>query len=203
MDDNSSVQPGAAPLGILETVRAFQAGDAEAFEAVCPQIWRGVYARACKMGLDPIEGEDIAQKVLVRIYLYAAKAEFSSKGRLWSWIYTITAREIYKDWGRKRPELISEEGLRALFAAQIDDSTEDPAIASVAGEAVEDVGECIERLEESQRLCLTGPLAGELTFRQAAAVHGLSLGQFKHRYEKALDSVRNCMKSKGHEIQQK
>ena len=68
-------------------------------------------------------------------------------------------------------------------------------------EIVADVGECIERLEESQRLCLLGPLAGELTFRQAAAIHNLSLGQFKHRYEKAIAKVRDCMKSKGHKIE--
>ena len=202
MDDDISVSPGAAPLSILEAIRAFQAGDAEAFEEVCPQIWRKVYARACRMGLDPVESEDIAQKVLVRIYLHAAKAEFSSKGRLWSWIYTITAREIYKCWGRKRPELVPEEGFQKILADQITSSSEDPAAISVAGELVDDVGECIGRLEELQRLYLLGPLVSNLTFRQAAAVHDISLGQFKHRYEKAMDSVRNCMKSKGHEIQQ-
>ena len=202
MDDNSSVTFDDSPLGVLEAIRAFQAGDGEAFESVCPQIWRAVYVRACKMGLDPEESEDIAQKVLVRVYLHASKAEFTGKGRLWSWIYTIAAREIYKDWGRKRPELVSEEGLQALLAVQITDSTEDPAVVSMASEILEDAGECIGRLEENQRLYLLGHLVGELTFRQAADIHDLSLGQFKHRYEKAIDSVRNCMKSKGHAIQQ-
>ncbi len=72
----------------------------------------------------------------------------------------------------------------------------------MASEILEDAGECIGRLEENQRLYLLGHLVGELTFRQAADIHDLSLGQFKHRYEKAIDSVRNCMKSKGHAIQQ-
>lgn len=201
MDKNNSISFDGDPLGMLEAMHAFQAGDAGAFESICPQMRRAVYARACKMGLDPDQSDDIAQRVLVRVYLYAAKAEFATKGRLWSWIYTITTREIYKDWRRKRPEFISEEGLRALFASRTADPSGDPAAASVAGEVIEDVGECIGRLEETQRLCLLGPLAGDLTFRQAAAVHGLSLGQFKHRYEKAMGSVRDCMKSKGHEIQ--
>ena len=203
MDDNSSVPFDDTPLSMLEAIQAFQSGDKEAFESVCPQIWRAVYVRAGKMGLDPEESEDIAQKVLVRIYLYAPKAEFTGKGRLWSWVYTITSREIYKHWGRRRPELVPEEGVRALLRDQPADPAEDPAVASVASEVVADVGECIGRLEESERLCLLGPLVGELTFRQAAAIHGLSLGQFKHRYEKAIAMVRNCMKSKGHEIQQK
>jgi RNA polymerase sigma factor (sigma-70 family) len=203
MDKNSSVPFDNAPLGMLEAIHAFQSGDVEAFESVCPQIQHAAYVRACKMGLDPEESEDIAQKVLVRVYLHASKAEFTGKGRLWSWIYTITAREIYKYWGRKRPELVSEEALQALFADRFTDSTEDPAAVYVASEVVEDVGECIGRLEESQRLCLLGPLAGELTFRQAAAIHNLSLGQFKHRYEKAIAKVRDCMKSKGHEIEKK
>jgi RNA polymerase sigma factor (sigma-70 family) len=203
MDENSSVQFDDTPLGMLEAIQAFQSGDGDAFESVCPQIWRAVCVRACKMGLDLEESEDIAQKVLVRVYLNASKAEFTSKGRLWSWIYTITAREIYKYWGRKRPEFVSEEALQILFADQLADSTEDPAVVSVASEIVEDVGECIGRLEESHRLCLLGPLAGDLTFRQAADIHNLSLGQFKHRYEKALAKVRDCMKSKGHEIERK
>ena len=201
MDDNNSVQPGAASLGMLEAIQAFQSGDGDAFESACPQIWRAVYVRACKMGLDPEESEDIAQKVLVRVYLYASKAEFTSKGRLWSWIYTITVREIYKYWGRKRPEFVSEEALQVLFDDRLADSAEDPAVISVASEIVEDVEECIGRLDEKQRLCLLGPLVSEFTFRQAAAIHDLSLGQFKHRYEKALARVRDCMKSKGHEIE--
>ena len=182
-------------------MRAFQTGDQEAFNLICPPIWRAVYVRAGKMGLDPDESEDIAQKVLVRVYLYAPRAEFGSKGQLWSWIYTIASREIYKHWKRKRPEIVSEDVLEVLYHEQPTDPSHDPAVISAEDETLRDAGECIGRLEDAERLCLLGPLVGGLTFRQAAAVHGLSLGQLKHRYEKAMDKVRDCMRSKGHDIQ--
>jgi RNA polymerase sigma factor (sigma-70 family) len=151
------------------------------------------------MGLRADEAEEIAQKVLVRVFLYCSKTEFHHVAQVWAWVYTITVREVYKHWRRRRPELVSEEGLESLQRQAVT-TDDDPATAATAAEALRAVDECIGRLGEAERLYLLGPLVQGLTFRQAAALHGLTLGQFKHRYEQALEAVRACMESKGHDL---
>ncbi len=175
-------------------------GDRAAFDVLYPTIWRRVYQRAAKMGLRGEECEDVAQKVLVRVYLYAARAEFDRKEKVWAWVYTIATREVYKHWKRKRPELVSEEGLN-LLESQATGPSADPATHAVEAEVLSGVDDCIGRLIDADRLYLLGPLVQGLTFRQAAAAHGLTLGQFKHRYTRALEAVRDCMKAKGHDLQ--
>ncbi len=188
------------PKKLLSSMRMFQQGRKSIFDSIYGEIQAPVCRRIQKMGVRGDDCEEITQQVLVRIYMYASKAKFKTISHLWAWIYTITAREIYKHWKKKRPELISKEGLAFLHDQQTD-PVNNPLQLAVSDEAVKDVGECIGRLEEDARLHLLGPLAQEISFRQAAAIHGLSLGQFKHRYEKALTAVRKCMESKGHEIE--
>ena len=67
---------------------AFQQGHRDAFDALYQAIWSPVCLRAARMGLRAEESEEITQKVLVRIFLYCAKAEFRSTAQIWSWVYT-------------------------------------------------------------------------------------------------------------------
>ena len=185
---------------ILHAVQAFQEGDAAAFDTIHRIAWPAVYNRARKMGLPHDEAEDIAQKVTVRVYLKAPEAEFVSRQQLWAWIFTIATREVYKAWQVRRPELFGDDVLAALTNLPTESSS-DPSTAAVSGEELRDVAECLSRLDEPQRLVLGAVLVMNLTFRQAAAVCGKTLGQFKHRYELALRRVRECMKRKGHDVE--
>ena len=87
-----------------------------------------------------------------------------------------------------------------FWGSQPTAAQDDPAAVAAGSEAVADAGDCVARLAPDERLSLLGPLLHGLTFRAAAALHGLSLGQFKHRYETALERVRECMKRKGHDF---
>lgn len=201
MPQGSDNSPGnSISSDLLSVMLVFQQGQKSVFDDIDGKIRGPVSLRIRKMGLRGNDCDDITQQVLVRIYLYAPKARFKTLSHLWAWIYTIAAREIYKHWKKKRPELISDEGL-ALLHNQQTDPVSNPLQIVASDEAVGDVGECVERLEEDARLHLLGPLAQELSFRQAAAIHGMTLGQFKHRYEKALAAVRKCMEAKGYDIE--
>jgi len=184
---------------LLESMWAFQQGDGAAFNVLYAGMWTSVYGRARKMGLRPDEADEIAQKVMVRVYLYAGRAQIDSNKRLWGWVYTIATREVYKQWKRRRPELIADEDLEHLGSLQVT-AGDDPATSAVETETLRDVEQCLDRLDEADRLYVLGPLVHGLTFRQAAALHGLTLGQFKHRYESALAAVRECMRGKGHDF---
>jgi RNA polymerase sigma factor (sigma-70 family) len=194
-----ATRPMPSNPDLLSAAKAFQQGDRAGFDALYQGLWPAVRARALRMGVSAEEADDLAQKVLVRVYLYAPRAEFATAAQLWAWAYRIATREVYKHWGRRRPGLIDEEAVGAL-TLQLGPAEPDPADQAQKDEALRDVGRCVGLLEEAAKLYLLGPLAGGLTFRQAAAVHGMSLGQFKHRYEKALAAVRDCLRRKGHEV---
>ena len=185
---------------LLIVVQRFQQGEKKCFDEIYSELSGPIKNRAVKMGLNVVEGEDITQKVLVRVYLYAEKATFESGPQFWAWVFKITSREIIKHWQSRRPEL----GLADLaddWPGPTAESGEiDPSISAAATEVNADVHDCISRLSEAARLHLLGPLVEGLTFRDAAKSHKLTLGQYKHRYEQALHQVRDCMKSKGHDL---
>lgn len=198
-DEQRASRDGPCPGDLLAGVRAFQQGQQGSFERLYARLWPSVALRARRMGLDAHQAEEIAQRVLVRVYLYVGRARFDRPAQVWAWVYTIAAREVYKLWRKRRPDLVSDEVLEA-WAAEAGDRSAGPAAAAASAEAVEHVQQCIADLDEARRMVLLGVLAGELTFRQAARAGGLTLGQFKHRYEKALAEVRDCMRAKGHDV---
>ena len=182
---------------LLAAVEAFSRGDARSFDLIYSTLWLPVYRRIACMGIDESDAQDIAQKALVRVYLHAAQAKFPDAARFWAWVYTIATREVYKHWKRRCPELVSEEALALLDGQPA--TTPDPAEAAEHAQPLAAVGQCMAALPEEERLFLLGVLTQGLTFRQAAALHGMTLGQFKHRYERAMDSVRRCLAGKGYE----
>ena len=184
----------------MTLMQAFQGGRRESFDPLYELLWPPVVRRARRLGLDTHTAEEIAQKVLVRVYLYAGRASFGRPGQIWAWVYTIATREVYKSWRRKRPDVVSGEALE-VWASTAADTSPPPSAAAASAEALEAVDQCIASLDEAGRMVLLGVLVGDLTFRQAAKAHGLTLGQFKHRYEKALALVRRCMQSKGHDLE--
>jgi len=187
---------GEAASFLLGAMRAFQGGEASAFDTVYGGLWGPVSRRALKMGLGEDEAGEIAQKVLVRVYLHAGSARFPDTKRLWAWVYTITAREVYKHWAKKRPALLREEAIAAL-EAQPAGSEEDPSRRAAGAEEKAAVGDCLSRLPADERLPVVGTILQGLPFRAAAELHGLTLGQFKHRYEKAIQKLRDCLRGKG------
>jgi RNA polymerase sigma factor (sigma-70 family) len=185
---------------LLAAVRAFQRGQQGGFDPLYRQLWGPVALRASRMGLGPHEAEEIAQRTLVRVYLYAARASFDRPEQIWGWVYTIASREVYKLWRKKRPDVVAPEALEAWASVAADPSAS-PAAAAASAEAVADIRRCLAELDEADRMVILGVLVGGLTFRGAARAHGLSLGQFKHRYERTLRKVRQCMRAKGHDVE--
>ena len=194
-------QAGSARHGgeVLAIARAFQRGERGSFDRLYERLWGPVALRASRMGLGAHEAEEIAQRTLVRVYLYAARASFDRPQQLWAWVYTIATREVYKLWRKRRPDVVAGEALE-VWASMAADASPGPPDVAEADEALADVEQCVSALDEAGRMVLLGILVGGLTFRQAAKAHGLSLGQLKHRYEKALGKVREGMRAKGHDV---
>ena len=185
--------------GLLSTVRAFQQGRRGEFDRLYAALWGPLVVRASRMGLGSDESEEIAQRTLVRVYRYAAAASFGRVQQFWAWVYTIARREVYKLWRKQRPEAVREEAA-GLWGPEAADPATGPADAAAMAEAVRDARACTLDLEDSERAILLGVVSGGLTFRRAARTLGLTLGQFKHRYECALRKVRCGMRARGHDV---
>ena len=196
---SGDVGPDGQHDELLSIVRAFQRGDRGSFDRLYERLWGPIALRASRMGLGRDECEETAQKVLVRVYLYASTASFDATAKVWAWVYAIATREVYKLWRKRRPESISPEALEA-WAGKSTDPSDGPPAAAASAETIEHVQQCLSKLEPDERRALLGVLLGQLTFRQAAEEEDLRLGQFKHRYVKALDKVRRCMRVKGHDV---
>src|SRR5258707_12621919 len=59
-------EPRSSSLGLGETIRLAQQGDAEAFEIIYHQHCRRVYALCLRMLRDPGEAEDLVQEVFIQ-----------------------------------------------------------------------------------------------------------------------------------------
>jgi RNA polymerase sigma factor (sigma-70 family) len=184
---------------VFAAVRRFQAGEQAAFEAIAEELFVPVARKFAAMRLPASEIDELVQQVLVRVYLKVGEADFRAKEQFWAWVYTIATRQAYKHWRKKRPDLLAPEHVE-IFADRPTPADEQPLHQAISEEASAHLTECVDTLPREQQLYVLGPLTQDLTFRDAARQHGLTLGQFKHRYEKALDRLRECMKSKGHDV---
>ena len=191
---------GPDDADVLRMMWSFQQGDVSAFDELSLAMWDRICGKAKARGrrwgktLGEDEAEDTAQKVLTKIYVHAAKATFEHAGQVFAWIFVITKREVDRYLRKRSPQLTEQE----VLERELDCGDVHPAESLANSEALEHLGDCIGQLKDADREFLQDHSVKGMTFRQAAAVNGVSLGQFKHRHEKALQQVRDCMKSKGH-----
>jgi len=179
---------------------AFQRGQRESFDRLGPMIWKRAARRAARMRLGADDCDEIAQQVLVRVFLYAADAHFDTEEKFWGWVGAITTHEVYKLWRKRQPEVVDPEVLEFRSPPAAGPRADPPAAAATA-EMLADLSDCIGRLDEARQEAMLAIHVAELTFRGAAGASGLTLGQFKHRYEKARAAVADCMRRKGHEVE--
>ena len=195
-------RPDGNDAGVLRAMHAFQQGDESAFDEFSLAMWdriRGkatARARRWRQAFGEEDAEDIAQKVLAKIYVHAAKATFEHVGQVFAWTFVITQREVDRHFRKKHPQSTDPEALDW----NPDPNDSHPAQGLANAEALKHLEDCVAQLRDMERKYLQGHLIRGLTFRQSAASNGISLGQFKHRYEKALQQVRECMKTKGHDF---
>lgn len=178
-----------------ELMERFYACDSSAFTALWRQ-WTGRLERfAQNQGLPRELAEDVAQTVLIRLFLTKETRSFDVSRPLAPFLFTITRRLVVEVWRKRERESGS---LEAMVDVEAEDSN--PGAALEDEELFRDLLDCISRLSEQQRtylfLCGRHGL-GELTHQAIGEVMGRSSVQMTRISQNARENLRKCLETRG------
>ena len=152
-----------APLGAL--MAAFRDGDSGAFEEFQPRVFAFCYRRARRLGAPHEEAEDVAEEVLVGIWMTKARTFDAQRGSPEGWL-SVTCENRLKDlWKRKdRQRQLESEASADQPAAP------SPEEAVMQREDGDEVRECLKRLTPLQREVLDRVKGGQTNHEIAEAL---------------------------------
>lgn len=168
-------------------VRAFLAGDREAFDELARAHRDRIYRICYRYTGTREDAEDLTQDVLVRVY--RGLSSFRAEARLSTWLYRI-AVNVCLNWiaSRKVVEALPES------LAQDGPSTIERLAAS---ERAETVRRAVLELPERQRLTLVLRVYEELSHKEIADAMDCPVGTAKANLFFALKNLRKKLAEKG------
>ena len=158
-----------------------------AFNLVYEQLSAPVHAVIRAVLRDPAQAEEVAQEVLLEIWLVAFRYD-ATRGHAKAWVLTIARRRAI-DRVRRTAASSAREQQAAMAAASWDQTNE----------AVEDIldGErllrCLDQLSDLQQEAITLAFYGGHTYSEVASILGAPLGTVKARIRDAIIKLRDCM----------
>ena len=172
-------------------------GDRAALESLCRQIQQPMYRLALRFCGTPVDAEDAAQEVMIRLVTHLGS--FEGRSRFTTWAYTVAVRQLMRTV--RRPAEASIAGPEA-FAGFLDRHAADPAWEPANQAEYEEL--CAEvRLSctYGMLLCLTREqravyLLGDLlkfTDAEGADITGISRAAFRQRLHRARAVMRQLM----------
>jgi RNA polymerase sigma-70 factor, ECF subfamily len=181
--------PGAAghqeDLDLL--LRRVARGDQRAFELVYDQLARPAYGVIRRVLRDPAQSEEVTQEVLLEVWRTASRFN-PELGSAATWVLTIAHRRAID---RVRAEAAAA-GREQRTASPVvpRDEVADAVEATLERERVQ---RCLGGLTEVQRESVTLAYYGGYTYRQVAALLGVTLAAIKTRIRDGLIRLRDCL----------
>lgn len=147
-----------------------------------PPIYRYLRARS----IDDHAAADLTQQVFLRAY--EALPRYQERGLPFAaWLFRI-ARNAAVDQRRKEHPALDWDGLpEALRGA---DEEADPEVGALRRDEMDRLSHLLKRLSAEQRELLALRFAGELTYREIAAVVGKREGTVKKQIHRLLQSLK-------------
>ena len=170
-------------------VRAFQAGQREAFDVIVERHRRTVYLLCHRFAPRHEDAADLAQDVFVRAF--KGLARFKGDAALSTWLHRIAVNAGLNRVAVKRPV---EAPIEA--AVDIDTRAADPLDEVLRSERAERVRHAIAELPPKQRATLVLRIYHEYSHEEIAATLGGSVGGAKANLFHALGSLRRRLKAK-------
>ena len=189
-----ALERGIADLRELDDaalVRAFQAGQREAFDVIVERHRRTVYLLCHRFAPRHEDAADLAQDVFVRAF--KGLARFKGDAALSTWLHRIAVNAGLNRVAVKRP---LEAPLEAAMNVDIDTRAVDPLDEVLRGERAERVRRAIAELPPKQRATLVLRVYHEYSHEEIAATLGGSVGGAKANLFHALGSLRRRLKVK-------
>jgi RNA polymerase sigma-70 factor (ECF subfamily) len=164
----------------------WQSGDVGAFEALYNQYKNLVYKTAFLIAGQKEEAEDILQEVFVSVWKSRDTYD-SRKGKITTWLHTITVNHCNTRQRKKRPAVSLEENMPVLSGIN---SGDDPEQSIMNKQEYETVINTLNTLDAKHRVVLVLRYFNELSYDEIARIAGIPLGTVKSRINTALKYLR-------------
>jgi RNA polymerase sigma-70 factor (ECF subfamily) len=174
-------------------------GQDEAMLRLIERHQHAVYGTIVKMLSDPIEAEDIAQQVFVRVYRAAPSYRPTASFR--TWLFTILRRLVFNEHrrrGRARLEPLhrpSEEGGDEIMLELLDQGAKNPSQQALDRELMQAIDRAILALPEQQRLAVVLRRYDEFSYEEIAGILQTSVSATKSLLFRARETLRAALAS--------
>jgi RNA polymerase sigma-70 factor, ECF subfamily len=180
--------PGGSEHDLTRLLRRVARGDQLAFEAVYDQLARPAYGVIRRVLRDPAQSEEVTQEVLLEVWRTASRFD-PAQGSAATWVLTIAHRRAI-DRVRSAAAAAEREQRTAADVSSPRDEVVDAVEARLDRERVQ---RCLGGLTEIQRESITLAYYGGYTYRQVAALLGVTLAAIKTRIRDGLIRMRDCL----------
>lgn len=170
-------------------VRAFLAGQREAFDLIVERHRRNVYHLCYRFVGNHEDASDLAQDVFVRVF--KGLRHFKGDSSLGTWLYRVSVNVCLNRAAVKRPVLAPIEA-----APPADPRAVDPLGRVVQGEQSEVVRRAISKLPPKQRATVMLRVYQDLSHEEISRILGTSVGAVKANFFHALGNLKRILRAK-------
>jgi RNA polymerase sigma-70 factor (ECF subfamily) len=172
------------------------AGDEAALRELIEKHQGAVYGTIAKMLGDPVEAQDLAQQVFVRVY--RAAAGYRATAQFKTWMFTIVRNLVFNEHRRRaRATLVplhppeNEHGSGGQASFDLPDlATKSPGERALQEEMMEAVDQAILALPEQQRLAIVLRRYDEFSYEEIAGILKTSVPATKSLLFRARETLR-------------
>ncbi|GAA5477894.1 RNA polymerase sigma-H factor [Haloferula helveola] len=181
-DDN------AVDVALMERIGR---GDEQAFRALVERHQNAVVGTIAKMLRDPIEAEDLAQQVFLRIWKHAKR--WRPEAKFTTYLFTIARNLVYNESRRRsrRKEISVDERQEDRGYEPAGDSRAEPDAEAERSEMHEEIDTVIASLPEAQRTAVILYSYESLAYEEIAEVLGTSVSSVKSLLFRARTTLRD------------
>ena len=168
-------------------VRAYQAGDDGAFDAIVRSQYNALYAHALRRLSQHEAAEDAVQDTLLRAY--RALPNLDGDLALRAWLHRILTNVCFDEGSRRQ----RQHGLVERIGALPEELAEDPIDEAILHDTVRVMSEALQELPESYREALVLRYVDGLSFREVAEVSGITEENARARVQRGKSALHKIM----------
>jgi RNA polymerase sigma-70 factor, ECF subfamily len=170
--------------GLRRLLEAVAAGDAKAFRTLYDKSVPVLFGICVRLMRDRDLAQDVLQEAMTRIWRKAHLFD-ASKGNAMAWMAVVTRNCALSRIAAAPPPSASLDEAGVLAAVE-SRSSDDPVTAA-------DVRQCLKKLNEKYRKCVTLIYLHGLSYEELATQMGAPLGSVKSWVHRAIGELARCM----------
>jgi RNA polymerase sigma-70 factor (ECF subfamily) len=183
-------------LDDIQLIRAFQAGDASAFDTLVSRYRRQVYRIARGILRSHAQADEAAQDAFVKAW--QGLASFRGESSFKTWMYRIAMNTAFDHRSREGTQArLREEAAREAIVAARPARTPRAVDELIHEEELEHVRSAIARLPERQRLTLSLKVHEGLKYTEIAEVLQCPVGTAKANFHHAVQNLKRYLGGSG------